>query len=96
MDTMVQEFKGKSSACYDCHENIHGTQFELEGITDCNRCHQSTDWFPYGFDHNLTKFPLEGKHAEIECKECHKEVLIEEELVVQFKIEKFECIDCHQ
>lgn len=93
-----QEFKGLDQACYSCHDNIHGSQFAVEGTTDCARCHQAnTLWEANLFDHNKTEFPLEGKHQQVDCKACHKTELINDfgEPSVDYNIEKFQCIDCH-
>jgi len=89
---LTQEFEGLSTACYDCHENIHGDQFAVAGITACDRCHTTAGWGSEGFDHSHTDFPLEGRHAELECSACHD---IYEDGMRVFTIEKFECIDCH-
>ena len=85
------------SVCADCHKNVHGDKFEVDGVTDCNRCHDPINWSPRKFNHSETGFPLEGKHAEIECVACHKTTYKENgKTLVNYKIEKFECIDCHQ
>jgi hypothetical protein len=52
-------------------------------------------WFPKRFDHNSTNFPLEGKHAEIECSACHEVAAAGGETEVIYKLGKFRCIDCH-
>jgi len=39
---------------------------------------------------------LEGRHAEIECRLCHQSYVENGKTLVQYKIEKFKCIDCHQ
>lgn len=91
-----QKFQGLSQNCSDCHTNIHGDQFEVDGLTECKRCHDSEDWYPRGFDHSLTDFPLEGKHKDVDCKKCHKkETIINGNKIRIFAIENFECIDCH-
>lgn len=87
-----QSFSNLSTNCFACHENVHGKQFELDGITDCARCHSTEGWSPELFDHSNTDFPLVGKHAELECSECHTR--IDDEITI-FEIERFECIDCH-
>ena len=93
---LIQEFEGLSQSCTSCHINIHGDQFAVEGLTECSRCHHSESWKPDLFNHDSTAFKLEGKHAEIECRECHTQTLIIDEIErTDFKIEKFECIDCH-
>ncbi len=92
IDGFVQKFTGLETSCYLCHENIHGKQFELDGITDCSRCHSTMGWNIEFFDHTQTAFPLEGRHAEIDCNACHDK---QKENIVIFKIDRFECIDCH-
>ncbi|NNE27267.1 MAG: cytochrome c family protein [Saprospiraceae bacterium] len=92
----IQEFEGLNTNCSSCHDNIHGSQFELDGITDCTRCHHSNNWRPDLFNHDNTKFKLEGKHVEVACSECHTNtILINDNIRTDFNIEKFECIDCH-
>lgn len=92
-----QHFTGLSTNCASCHENVHGDQFAERGTTDCTRCHtQDYEWKASLFDHNETEFPLTGKHAEVACKECHTpEINDSGEKEIIYKIESFECIDCH-
>ncbi len=89
-------FKEVSTECIACHDNVHGTQFEIEGVTDCKRCHGYEGWEANYFDHNKTAFPLEGKHIEVACDKCHKETLVDGEIFVEYKMASFECIDCHK
>jgi hypothetical protein len=94
---LAQKFVNLSSDCVSCHNNPHGSQFEISGITDCNRCHVTSSWYPENFDHELTAFSLDGRHAEVECKACHTEVVnVDNVQMINFKMESFECIDCHQ
>lgn len=92
----TQSFKNLDNKCASCHQNIHDDAFAINGETDCNRCHVTDSWFPKKFDHNTTAFPLEGRHAEIECKECHIASIENGKSITKYKINKFECIDCHQ
>lgn len=89
-------FRNIGLACWECHDDIHQGQFAVNGITDCESCHDSFDWYPRNFDHNETAFPLDGKHAEVDCRECHIPSTPGETASIIYKIEKFECIDCHQ
>ncbi len=89
-------FVDLSSQCHSCHENVHEQQFEIDGITDCARCHGFENWDLSDFNHDNTAFRLEGKHAEVACEACHKEIEVEDKIIVQYKFESFECIDCHQ
>lgn len=91
-----QLFANLETACQSCHENSHGDQFGPVSSIDCTTCHRSAkDWQASNFDHQKTLFPLEGKHAEIECSACHKVQADSPELGPLYKIKKFECLDCH-
>ncbi len=89
-------FSGLSPICNSCHKNAHGSQFEEDGVTDCARCHDFASWDASHFNHDSTAFPLEGKHVEVACVECHKETTVEEEAFLQYKMASFECVDCHK
>jgi len=89
-------FRNLGVACAECHENPHGNRFEREGVTSCERCHDAKSWFPGKFNHDETAFKLEGKHAEIECLACHTTYTENGKTKVEYKIEKFECVDCHR
>ncbi len=60
--------------CADCHADIHHGSFKQT----CQSCHTTSGWkkvstsaLNEGFDHSKTKYPLEGKHAQVECVQCH-------------------------
>jgi len=91
-----QKFTNLESKCASCHENIHGDLFSFNGETDCKRCHITDNWYPEKFDHNNTSFPLKGRHAEIECSECHVASTVNGITTTIYKLGKYECIDCHQ
>jgi hypothetical protein len=82
--------------CVDCHEDVHNGQFILNDANDCARCHDSASWNASSFDHDNTNFPLEGQHALAECEACHQEIERNGISFIEYKIEKFECVDCHQ
>ncbi len=96
-DTIIQHSQSLSTDCTRCHDNVHGTQFEQNGVTDCKRCHSITSgWKPVNFNHNQTSFPLQGRHREIQCDACHKQKLFEDNIIrTEYKIQRFECKDCH-
>jgi len=72
--------------CYSCHQKDDKHKGQ-EG-KKCDSCHNEADWKKTRFDHGLTKFPLLGKHARVECKKCHRSA--------QFKDAKVECVACHE
>ena len=89
-------FTGLHSDCTSCHDNVHDKQFEVEGVTNCKRCHAFEAWKPSNFDHNTARFVLDGAHKKVSCKDCHKEEVVEGKRVIQYKYEQFECVTCHK
>jgi hypothetical protein len=64
-------FLGLETACVSCHrkDDPHENQFGSRG---CEECHAEVDWKrPDRFDHAKTKYPLRGRHQDIQCRECH-------------------------
>ena len=62
--------------CRACHGDPHQGQFASGPYADggCVGCHADTHFAPHEFDrqhHARTALPLDGKHAELECRECH-------------------------
>jgi hypothetical protein len=61
-------FLGLSQDCTTCHQDPHRGQLGQ----NCLQCHNFTDWkAATKFDHNTTKFPLAGLHAQVTCEKCH-------------------------
>ena len=89
-------FAGLTAECKACHENVHRNQFEVDGITDCRRCHGSEHWQPSEFDHNTARFVLEGAHLTVACDQCHRETVEESVPFTFYRMEKLACVDCHQ
>ena len=83
--------------CAECHEDIHGGQFISQGAEkDCTSCHTVTRWNDGKFDHNQTKFSLEGAHAKVRCAQCHtKEVEKEGKTIRVYRPTQNRCVDCH-
>lgn len=79
-------FKDTPMDCYSCHkkDDKHRGQ---EG-TQCGDCHDDRSWKKTPFDHNKSRFPLMGKHAQVECKKCH--------LTPAFKDAPMDCYSCHK
>ncbi len=55
--------KGKD--CESCHSDHKGRGYDIMGW-------KSVKGGMNGFDHDLTGWKLQGKHAAIDCKDCHK------------------------
>jgi hypothetical protein len=74
------------TACVACHKKDDKHKGSLG--EKCNDCHVERDWNEARFDHGRSRFPLLGKHDDIECKACHKSPI--------FKDTPMTCIACHK
>ena len=76
--------------CTECHEDKHEGAFG----SNCLNCHSETTFEIDGnaevLNHNVSRFPLIGAHAQTACEGCHTSD-------GQFtNIESFnDCLDCH-
>jgi len=81
--------------CTDCHADAHHGQFlKRADRGECSSCHRVEGFKPAKFtvkDHALTGYPLEGKHASVECAQCH----IPRGEQTAFKIKFDRCTNCH-
>ncbi len=78
----------RDDACFSCHENddAHGGRHGQE----CNECHSPRDWTDVDYDHDKeSDFPLLGKHADLQCRHCHKGRIADDEM-------KTDCYACHR
>jgi hypothetical protein len=91
----TQVFKGLSKQCNVCHQDVHGKQFDKNGITDCAKCHSPNTWKMTNFNHDKTNYKLTGDHINVACNKCHKAFVNGDKKIKSFKIAKYECIDCH-
>jgi hypothetical protein len=57
----------KFAECSDCHKDPHAQR--LEGT--CSSCHATDTWRTVRINHDLTRYPLEGKHEAVACARCH-------------------------
>jgi hypothetical protein len=61
-------YLGVALQCSACHFDEHRGQLG----TACKDCHNEKGWKPAPkFQHAGTAFPLEGKHAQVNCVSCH-------------------------
>jgi hypothetical protein len=70
-------FTGLKKQCLSCHQDFHkfGTKManKMGDLNQCSKCHDENDWKKtHYFDHNVhTVYPIEGKHLELKCADCH-------------------------
>jgi predicted CXXCH cytochrome family protein len=91
----VQKFKGMSTDCEACHKDTHAGQFAENGKTNCSKCHGTDKWENSKFDHNTSRFKLDGKHVDVKCVECHKPVTNQKGTYIEYKFDSIDCSKCH-
>lgn len=82
--------------CMDCHKpDAHSGQFaKRQDGGECASCHTVQGWKPSTFtvkEHAGSEYPLQGKHARLECGQCH----IPKGKDTLFKVKFERCTDCH-
>ncbi len=89
-------FHFENQKCNACHSDTHRGEFKNVMLNDgCATCHATERWNTVSFNHALTKFSLDGKHAMVKCSACHKQ-LLQESQTKDFAKLKIECESCHQ
>lgn len=82
--------------CKDCHQDIHQGQFAKRSDGgECASCHTVNGFKPttYGVkEHATSAYPLEEKHATLQCAQCH----IPKGKGTLYKIKFAKCMDCHK
>ena len=92
--------------CGSCHKDAHKGQATIVGkAADCASCHKLE-----GFElslytvaqHQLSKYPLEGRHTTAECGRCHFQRAESAEAVAALGTSRVlmrpahgQCVDCH-
>ncbi len=90
-----QRFSSLTPDCENCHADVHMGQFKQNDKNDCLACHGYTDWKAEKFDHDKTRFKLEGGHKGVACDQCHKEIKTDKSVCIKYKFEEVKCSDCH-
>jgi hypothetical protein len=80
-------FRDASLLCNGCHEkeDVHKRRLG----TRCESCHYTGTWKSWDFDHDKTRFPLDGGHKKTECYDCHMKPITGRALIDRT------CISCH-
>jgi hypothetical protein len=93
-----RRYTGTPRECAVCHEDVHRGQFKENGVTRCDKCHNSTfRWNRVSFNHNAqSRFKLDKAHINVQCYKCHPTVTVKGgEKMMVFKPLKMQCKDCH-
>jgi hypothetical protein len=76
------------ASCSDCHRDVHGGRL----AEPCASCHETSGWRDVktaSFNHDLTRYPLRGRHASVDCARCHRQGAAVRTLRYET------CTDCH-
>ena len=65
-------------------------------MTDCKRCHGFEKWDRSNFNHDNTRFKLEGAHVTVDCNKCHQPEVKDGISTILYKNNKLACTDCHK
>ena len=72
--TVIQFADVPAETCQTCHTDVH--QGSLG--PNCSSCHNTEGWDQFSgdflannFNHDVTRFSLVGRHAEVSCSGCH-------------------------
>lgn len=96
-ETVTQFIDLEFGSCRSCHTDPHKGKFKQE----CMQCHSVESWHQVkssAFDHNVTQFPLKGKHSILLCEQCHPKNAKEKNPNGEFgfHLTRFKfCKDCH-
>lgn len=94
-EAIDQNFKKLDGNCENCHKDIHHAQFSENKEYVCLKCHGFENWKPGKFDHNATRFKLDGGHKDVACLKCHKELTEGNIKYINYKIKDILCATCH-
>ena len=88
---VIQYVKLNFAECSGCHQDPHHGAFAAR----CGSCHNTESWKQVQlttstFNHDKTKFPLAGKHADLACLKCHKDSNFKTAIAHE------KCMDCHK
>jgi Cytochrome c7 and related cytochrome c len=81
----LKHFRNTVMDCIACHKK--DDKHEGQEGNKCESCHNDKNWKSTTFDHGLARFPLLGKHVNVECRDCHKSP--------RFKDARIACLSCH-
>jgi len=90
-------FVNMGSKCADCHIDIHQDHISSAYYPDnnCTVCHVDASWASVKFDHDLTNWPLSGRHKKVDCRDCHMSASNDKIQAQHFAGLDKQCFSCH-
>ncbi len=94
LDSELVLYRDIGKDCFACHGGTHAGQFAEDS---CEQCHDTENWRPDRFDHQVAStYKLEGKHLDAECETCHHmEQDSNGKAFRRLKPLGAACVDCH-
>ncbi len=90
------QFYYPDKKCSSCHKDPHNGQVnKFTTKQGCEACHSVASWYTINFDHNQTKFALEGRHKNVSCVQCHVEEDLSNYKTYAFVNLASDCQSCH-
>ncbi len=85
------EFTKVTNTCASCHQDTHRGELGA----DCAQCHNVRSFSDRAqqINHSLTRFPLEGAHRTLDCRNCHTPGL---DGTLAFRGAPTTCFACHR
>lgn len=81
------DFRKTPGDCLSCHRKDDKHAGTLGGL--CADCHNDRGWKDnVRFDHGRTRFPLLGRHLQVNCAKCHP--------TPKYREVKTQCVECHE
>ena len=92
-ESLDRTYLGVSRFCVTCHETDSPHEGQFEGRS-CEDCHDAESWEEAPrFEHRLSAYPLDGRHLQVDCSECH---VPSAGFVTFAPLEYRSCDSCHQ
>jgi hypothetical protein len=85
------------ASCTSCHDDEHKGRFG----SSCTQCHTEDSFQTFigdgRFNHNVTSFPLKGKHKSVSCVACHTQGTHSSTPFNEYnELKDYACTECHQ
>ncbi|WP_395701883.1 cytochrome C [Aquabacterium sp.] len=82
-----QRYQGTATECVACHRKDDRHRPSLGQA--CESCHGERDWKDVSrFDHQKTRFALQGRHRDTRCADCHRSS--------NYREAASDCVACHR
>ncbi|TFG53534.1 MAG: hypothetical protein E4H37_02920 [Gemmatimonadales bacterium] len=68
----AHQFRIDRQDCRSCHEREDPHAGQFDKVT-CDTCHDTESFTVTEFNHEATRYPLDGAHRRVACASCHQE-----------------------